>query len=92
MIHEAFMHHVAVVGARVGGIPELVTEEINGFLYDPFDSDSLAASLQRLIDDRELVETLARRVPAVKSIEQDAREWEQRYRRVLQPAEVHACT
>ncbi|HTH00149.1 MAG TPA: glycosyltransferase family 4 protein [Vicinamibacterales bacterium] len=92
VIHEAFMHHVAVVGARVGGIPELVTEEINGFLYDPFDSDSLAASLQRLIDDRELVETLARRVPAVKSIEQDAREWEQRYRRVLQPAEVHACT
>ena len=30
VIHEAFMHGVAVVGARVGGIPELVDEAMNG--------------------------------------------------------------
>jgi len=92
VIHEAFMHHVPVVAARVGGVPELVDDEINGFLYEPFDADSLASSLQRLIDDRELVAALSTRVPPVKSIEQDAREWDQRYRRMRQRAEVHACT
>ena len=92
VIHEAFMHDVPVVAARVGGVPELVGHEIDGLLYEPFDAESLAASLQRLIDDRELLETLSARVPPVKSIEQDARDWEQRYRRVLQPADVQAGT
>jgi glycosyltransferase involved in cell wall biosynthesis len=73
-------------------VPELVDDEINGFLYEPFDADSLASSLQRLIDDRELVAALSTRVLPVKSIEQDAREWDQRYRRMRQRAEVHACT
>jgi glycosyltransferase involved in cell wall biosynthesis len=92
VIHEAFMHHVPVVAARVGGVPELVGHEVNGLLYEPFEAGSLAASLQRLIDDRELLARLSARVSSVKSIEQDAREWEERYLRLCQPAEVHACT
>ena len=92
VIHEAFMHQVPVVAARVGGVPELVEHEMNGLLYEPFDPGSLAGSLQRLIDDRELLAKLSARVPSVKSIEQDAREWEERYLRLCQPCEVHACT
>jgi glycosyltransferase involved in cell wall biosynthesis len=92
VIHEAFLHQVPVVAARVGGVPELVGHEMNGLLYEPSDPASLAASLQRLIDDRDLLATLSARVSAVKSIEQDAREWEERYLRVCQPAEVHAWT
>lgn len=79
VIHEAFMHGVPVVAARVGGIPELVVHDVNGLLYEPFDAGALAASLQRLIDTPHLLAELSARVPAVKSIEQDAREWEQRY-------------
>ena len=92
VIHEAFLHHVPVVAARVGGVPELVGDGINGLLYEPFDPGSLAASLQRLIDDRGLLARLSARVSSVKSIEQDAREWEERYRRVCQGVEAHACT
>jgi glycosyltransferase involved in cell wall biosynthesis len=92
VIHEAFMHKVPVVAARVGGIPELVGHEINGLLYEPFNTESLAAALQKLIDDRDLVARLSARVSTVKSIEQDAREWEERYQRVCRPAEVHAWT
>jgi glycosyltransferase involved in cell wall biosynthesis len=92
VIHEAFMHQVPVVAARVGGVPELVDHEINGLLYEPFDPSSLAASLQRLIDDRDLLAKLSARVSSVKSIEQDAREWEERYLRLCQPAKVLAWT
>src|SRR6185436_16945126 len=38
VIHEAFMHDVPVVAARVGGVPELVGHEIDGLLYEPFDA------------------------------------------------------
>ena len=82
VIHEAFMHGLPVVGARIGGVPGLVQHGITGLLYDPSSMESLRACLQRLIDDRELVETLAAGAPSVKSIDEDAREWDARYRQV----------
>ena len=81
VIHEAFMHGVAVVGAATGGIPDLICEA-GGLVYDPSSPAELASVLQRLIDDPTLAARLARGAPAVKSIEQDALEWDVRYRRV----------
>jgi glycosyltransferase involved in cell wall biosynthesis len=90
VIHEAFLRGVAVVAARIGGIPGLVTEGVNGLLYDPFDPGALAEALQRLVDDRTLVGRLVAAAPPVKSIADDASEWESRYdrlsRRVPLPA------
>jgi glycosyltransferase involved in cell wall biosynthesis len=82
VIHEAFMHGLPVVGARIGGVPGLVRHGIDGLLYDPFSVESLRACLQRLIDDRELVERLAAGAPRVKSIDEDVRDWDARYRQV----------
>ena len=79
VIHEAFLHGVAVVAARVGGIPGLVTDGTDGLLYDAFSSDALRAALQRFIDDASLAAGFGSRAPAVKTIEEDAREWEARY-------------
>jgi len=91
VIHEAFMHQLPVVAARVGGVPELVQHEVNGLLYDAFSVSALRAALQRLIDDRTVVDRLGVRASAVKSIAQDAREWRARYEDVCaRPAEVCA--
>jgi glycosyltransferase involved in cell wall biosynthesis len=76
------MRGVPVVAARVGGIPELVHDGINGLLYEPFSADSLRSCLQRLIDDRPLVTSLSRQVPSVKSMHDDALEWRARYQAV----------
>ena len=82
VIHEAFMQGLPVVGARIGGVPGLVQHGVHGLLYDPFSIESLRACLQRLIDDRALLARLAARTPRVKSIAEDAREWDARYRQV----------
>ena len=82
VIHEAFMHGLPVVGARMGGVPELVTHGVNGLVYDAFSTDALRSCLQQLVDDRGLVESLAGRGPAVKTIEADALEWNARYEQV----------
>lgn len=80
VIHEAFMRRMPVVGARIGGVPELVRDNVNGLLYDPFSTVALHACLQRLVDERDLVHALGASASAVKTIEDDAREWEARYR------------
>lgn len=79
VIHEAFMAGVPVVGFRVGGIPELVTDGVNGLLVDAGRADALASAIQRLVDAPSLVATLAAGCPPVRSIDDDAAAWEARY-------------
>ncbi len=51
---EAMMFAKPVIGARAGGIPEVVADGECGLLAAPGDPVSLAACLERLIDDSDL--------------------------------------
>lgn len=51
VVIEAFAHGVPVVGARRGGIPELIDEGITGWSFDPDRGASLTSVLKRLLDD-----------------------------------------
>jgi len=48
---EAWLHHKPVVGARAGGIPNVVRQEENGLLVPFGDAEALAAAIRRLLDD-----------------------------------------
>jgi glycosyltransferase involved in cell wall biosynthesis len=84
VVREAFMAGVPVVGARSGGIPELVTHDLNGLLYEPRSTTDLTRTLRRLVDDCALVRRLARNIPPVKSMTAHACEWESIYAELLQ--------
>lgn len=58
---EALAAGKAVIGARCGGIPDLVRHEWNGLLFEPGDINGLAMALQRMIDDREQVRVYGQR-------------------------------
>jgi glycosyltransferase involved in cell wall biosynthesis len=90
VIHEAFMHGTAVVASHMGGIPELITDEVNGILYEATNISDLTACLQRFVDNPALASRLAARAPRVKPIEDDAQEWEARYEAVAQAKEMAA--
>lgn len=47
---EAMQARVPVIATRVGGIPDLITEEKDGLLVDPQDSNELAGTIHRLIE------------------------------------------
>jgi len=79
VIHEAFMAGVPVLGARIGGISELVDDGHSGVLYDPDDPSALERALRALVDDPPRVARLAAGVPRVKSIEDDAAGWDAIY-------------
>jgi starch synthase len=50
----------AVVGSRVGGIPEVVADGRTGLLAPPGDPDALAAALNALITDPDRAAALGR--------------------------------
>ncbi len=51
VIYESFALGKPVIGAHVGGIPELVEDQVNGLLFPPKDSVGLRSSIQLLMTD-----------------------------------------
>jgi phosphatidyl-myo-inositol dimannoside synthase len=58
---EAFCRGRAIVGARAGGIPDLVVDGENGLLVASDDAGALADALVRILSDRLLAERLGGR-------------------------------
>lgn len=60
---EAMSAAVAVIGSRVGGIPEIIESESFGILVPPRDVDALMLEILRLRDDMELLTRLRKNGP-----------------------------
>ncbi len=58
VVFESLGAGVPVIGSRRGGIPEMVVDGVNGLLFEPDQPDALLGSLQRLLQDRELLREL----------------------------------
>jgi glycosyltransferase involved in cell wall biosynthesis len=54
MIAEAMAHGKPVVATRVGGIPELITDMVSGYLVDRGDHQVMSERVLNLLDDPEL--------------------------------------
>jgi len=54
-ILEAFAYGKPVIGSRIGGIPELISEKVDGDLFTPGNADELAEVLQRWWNDSDLL-------------------------------------
>jgi len=49
---EAMACGLPVIGTKVGGIPEIISDSYNGYLIPPNDSSILAQMIEKLINDR----------------------------------------
>ena len=48
----------AVIGANVGGIPGLITNNVNGFLFEKENIDELADCFRKLFNNKSLAEKM----------------------------------
>jgi glycosyltransferase involved in cell wall biosynthesis len=83
VIHEAFQCGVPVIGARMGGIADLIDDGVSGLLYEATSASALVEAVTRLLDEPGLVTRLAAAAPAVRSIDDDAADWEGQYHAAL---------
>jgi len=56
VVIEAMASGLPVIGTNTGGVPEIITHEKNGLLFEPFDVDKLAKYMKLLAEDRKLRE------------------------------------
>ncbi|MCS7252383.1 MAG: glycosyltransferase, partial [Anaerolineae bacterium] len=74
---------VPVIGANLGGIPELIRHEQNGLLFQPDDASDLAVQLQRLLDEPNLLPRLRRGTLPFYSTWEEMIQLERIYERVI---------
>ncbi len=79
IIQEAFLSKTPVLASRIGGIPELVEDGVNGLLFSPGDINDLQEKIKYITDQPDQLESFKEHVPAVKSIEEHAKEIEAIY-------------
>lgn len=58
VIYESFSTGTPVIGSNIGGIPELINEGYNGFLFEAGNSNSLKEKLVKIINNKELLKKL----------------------------------
>jgi glycosyltransferase involved in cell wall biosynthesis len=58
MIAEAMAHGKPVVATRVGGIPELISDDVNGYLVGRGDARAMSDRILKLLSDPDLRERL----------------------------------
>jgi glycosyltransferase involved in cell wall biosynthesis len=83
-IREAFMTRTPVVTSGIGGMAESVRDGVDGLHFAVGDDADLARKLARFLDEPHLLAALSRSFPPVKSIADDARDMEFRYRGLAQ--------
>jgi glycosyltransferase involved in cell wall biosynthesis len=54
IVIESFVRGRAVIGARAGGIPDIVEDDVNGLLVPAGDEEALATALERVLTDAEV--------------------------------------
>ena len=69
-IHEAFLAGVPVIAADVGGMAELVTDNVSGLLFRHRDWESLRAVVERVCERPEMVLELRKGIPPVPSMDE----------------------
>ncbi len=80
MVSECLAGRVPVLGARMGGIPDFVTHERNGLLFDGRDAADLARQLDRLAGEPGLLERLQEGITAPRAFAAHVDELEAYYR------------
>ena len=83
---EACSQHVPVIATDMGGLPEIIQDNLNGLLCSPDDPDSLGRAMLRLALDRNLRERLARQARDSVAPFLDTQQMLDQYQSILQAA------
>lgn len=84
VILEAFSRRIPVVVADMGGMAEMVLDEMDGLRFRPGDVKSLTQQLKRLIDDPDELGRLCAGIQPVRSVQVEMDEIERLYEKVIQ--------
>ena len=89
-ILEAFSTGTPVIASRIGGVPELVSDGLNGLLFNPEDDDELSKKIEYIINKPDVIDNFRYNIGRVKNIEDNAKEMEEIYSGMMEKIAIQA--
>ena len=83
VVREALATKTPVIASRVGSIPELIADNINGLLFEPNNPEDLYEKIMMILERPELIEKFKANITPPKSIEEQAKELEKIYKSLI---------
>lgn len=83
VVGEAFAAGTPVIGTRIGAMPELISDHLNGRLVPPGDWRQFASVMEQLIRNPALVDSWKARLPAVRTMDSVAADYLSMYQTIL---------
>jgi len=83
VIQAAYATRIPILASRVGSLIEKVDDGVSGFLFELGDRADLRSKMLSLLNNREVVEEMAKRLPEPKAIAYHAQELETLYQSLL---------
>ena len=90
ILREALYAGVPVIASAIAGVPEIVKEGVNGFLYPPGDTDSLTNLFSEISNGDLGLPGLNPADPSIKLISVEARELDEEFYKARASAKVMA--
>ena len=75
VVREFLSTEIPVIASRTGGIPEIITHNKNGLLFNPLNSDELQYNIQQIINNPSLIKKYSANITKQKTMHQDATVW-----------------
>lgn len=79
VILTALAYRIPVIGSRIGGIPEIIQNGVNGFLFEPGNADELASIISSIAEEPEIIQRLNGNIQSPRRVEEEALDYENLY-------------
>jgi len=79
-MQTALAYKKPVIASDIGGMPEVIRNEMNGFLFPVGDNNELASIIKRIADDPKMIDKLVKNIIPPSRIEEECAVYEKAYR------------
>lgn len=56
VVRETLLHGIPVVASKLGGVPEVITDDVNGYLFDPYIEGDLLSKINNILKEPQRLE------------------------------------
>jgi len=66
VVREALLYGTPVIGSNLGGVPEIIEDGVNGYLFDPYREGDLREKVQHILKNPSVLNRLSQGVGKTK--------------------------
>ena len=89
VVREALSAGIPVVASNVGGIPEIIENDVNGLLFNPGSKEELQSIIKILSKDNSLIKKLRKGIKPVKGINEESKELIDEYKKITEKKQIN---